>query len=205
MESGGYGTIWTLCRSELFLTCVFLSSIRSFRWPLPTTHKISLHHSQYFLQDCDNDSDCIGDLRCWQRSGLVNNVPGCEGQAVEHVDYCYDPGSVMSENIVTIPAGLLTTAPSKRPTTQAPIQTPTQVPTETNEDEFWNAFMGMVSTYANANKNRLGEDSPEPSPEPTSAFDPDDNSSSQPTSEFHAAWKGGMERWKKSIQKDAGA
>ena len=168
-----------------------------------TTHKISLHHSYYFLQDCDRDDDCRDNLRCWQRSGLDNNVPGCEGQAVEHVDYCYDPGSVVSENIATIPAGLLTTAPSKRPTTQALAQTPTQVSTETNGVEVWDAFMDMVGTYANAKKNRPGEDSLEPNPEPTSASDPDDKSSSQPTTAFHAVWKGGMERYKKSIQKDA--
>ena len=137
-------------------------------------------------------------MRCWQRSGLDNNVPGCAGRAVEHVDYCYDPQMVMNENIATILASSLNAAPSKRPTTQVP----TQVPTEINRDEVWNAFMGMVNAYANAKKNRLGEDSPEPSPEPTSSSGLDANASSQPTTAFHAAWKGGMERWKKSIQED---
>ena len=148
-------------------------------------------------------------MRCWQRSGLDNNVPGCEGLAVEHVDYCYDPQSVMNENIATIPAKSLTAAPSKRPTaapskrpTAAPSKNPTLVPTQTNGDEVWNAFMNMVNAYANAKKNRLGEDSPEPTPEPTSASDSNENASPQPTTEFHAAWKGGIERWKKSIQTD---
>ena len=40
--------------------------------------------------DCDSDSDCVGDLRCFQRDGEVNNVPGCPGRAVDNVDYCYD-------------------------------------------------------------------------------------------------------------------
>lgn len=167
------------------------------------THNLtpSLSTHIHFIQDCDRDEDCRDNLRCWQRSGLDNNVPGCEGQAVEHVDYCYDPQMVMNENIATIPARSLTAAPSKRPTT-APLKMPAPAPTEANGDEVWNAFMDMVNTYANAKKNRLGEDSLEPSPQPTSASGPDENASSQPTTAFHAAWKGGIERWKKSVQED---
>ena len=41
--------------------------------------------------DCDRDSDCVGDLKCFQRDGEENNVPGCPGRAVRNVDYCYDP------------------------------------------------------------------------------------------------------------------
>jgi hypothetical protein len=138
------------------------------------------------VQDCDRDEDCRLGLLCWQRSGLDNNVPGCQGSAIENVDYCYDPYSAMSENIATIPASSLAAAPSNIPTTQHPTQEPTQAPTQTNEDKIWNAFMDMVSKYANAKKDWLEEDyrSPEPSPEPTTAF--------------HAAWMEGMERWKKS-------
>ncbi|EEC45889.1 predicted protein, partial [Phaeodactylum tricornutum CCAP 1055/1] len=43
--------------------------------------------------DCDQDSDCAGDLRCFQRSNGHLVVPGCAGGAadVSHFDYCYDP------------------------------------------------------------------------------------------------------------------
>ena len=40
--------------------------------------------------DCDTDYDCVGSLRCFQRDGEVNNVPGCPGRAVDNVDYCYE-------------------------------------------------------------------------------------------------------------------
>ena len=40
--------------------------------------------------DSDSDSDCVGTLRCFQRDGEVNNVPGCPGRAVDNVDYCYE-------------------------------------------------------------------------------------------------------------------
>jgi len=37
--------------------------------------------------DCDNDSECQGDLRCFQRS-TTEAVPGCPGQATSGVDFC---------------------------------------------------------------------------------------------------------------------
>ena len=146
-------------------------------------------------------------LLCWQRSGLDNDVPGCGGSAVEHVDYCYDPHLVTKEVIATIPATSLkaTEPPSNRPTTTIPSQTPTQTPSQTNDgDAVWGAFMAMVNNYANAKKERLGEDSPEPSPSPV-ADTGDGKSSAQPTTAFHAAWKEGMERWKlssRTVQND---
>lgn len=36
--------------------------------------------------DCDTDSDCIGDLVCFQRGGL-EEVPGCMGSGVVGTDY----------------------------------------------------------------------------------------------------------------------
>jgi hypothetical protein len=47
--------------------------------------------------DCDQDSDCAGDLRCFQRSNGHLVVPGCAGGAadVSHFDYCYDPSFVL--------------------------------------------------------------------------------------------------------------
>jgi hypothetical protein len=39
--------------------------------------------------DCDNDSECSGDLICFQRSGFTL-VPGCLGQGVKDIDYCIE-------------------------------------------------------------------------------------------------------------------
>merc|ERR1712241_354487 len=43
--------------------------------------------------DCDIDSDCAGDLVCWQRFGWNDPVPpGCSGDPhFESHDYCFDP------------------------------------------------------------------------------------------------------------------
>mmetsp|Transcript_6231 Transcript_6231/g.17446 ORF Transcript_6231/g.17446 Transcript_6231/m.17446 type:complete len:490 (+) Transcript_6231:215-1684(+) len=42
--------------------------------------------------DCDDNSDCMPGLICFQRTGFENaTVPGCAGTAEEDVDYCYDP------------------------------------------------------------------------------------------------------------------
>jgi len=37
--------------------------------------------------DCDTDRDCLGNLRCFQRTGNVP-VPGCYGRAYTHYDFC---------------------------------------------------------------------------------------------------------------------
>jgi hypothetical protein len=39
--------------------------------------------------DCDGDSDCSGNLKCFQRSG-TEAVPGCEGSGVSAKDYCFE-------------------------------------------------------------------------------------------------------------------
>jgi len=42
--------------------------------------------------DCDYDDDCIGDLRCYQRSSGERIPPGCVGVSwTPDRDYCYDP------------------------------------------------------------------------------------------------------------------
>ena len=40
--------------------------------------------------DCDHDSDCRGDLMCFQRGGSTANapIPGCSGSAKSGYDYC---------------------------------------------------------------------------------------------------------------------
>ena len=51
--------------------------------------------------DCDDDSDCSGDLVCYQRDGTKNDVPGCSGdEAEDNVDYCIDFGA--EEEVVDI-------------------------------------------------------------------------------------------------------
>ena len=43
--------------------------------------------------DCDSDRHCRNGLKCFFRSGNDPNPPGCQGQAISSVDYCYDPRS----------------------------------------------------------------------------------------------------------------
>jgi len=39
--------------------------------------------------DCDNDSDCITGLKCFQRTGALCQVPGCTGSCnSDQTDYC---------------------------------------------------------------------------------------------------------------------
>lgn len=49
------------------------------------------HSDTFFSISKDNDSDCVGNLICFQRDGEVNNVPGCPGRANDNVDYCIAP------------------------------------------------------------------------------------------------------------------
>lgn len=39
--------------------------------------------------DCDADTDCTGDLVCFQRSNYTE-VPGCDGTGRWSTDYCID-------------------------------------------------------------------------------------------------------------------
>jgi hypothetical protein len=45
--------------------------------------------------DCDHDSDCAGDLKCFQRDGTIP-VPGCLGTGTADWDYCYDSSQLDS-------------------------------------------------------------------------------------------------------------
>jgi hypothetical protein len=44
--------------------------------------------------DCDKDSDCAGNLQCFNRDPSATIVPGCNGKPVDSTDYCYDPSAV---------------------------------------------------------------------------------------------------------------
>eukprot|EP00978_Attheya_sp_CCMP212_P017401 scaffold46253_cov54-Attheya_sp.AAC.4 len=52
--------------------------------------------------DCDDDSECAGDLICFERSS-DDEVPGCAGSAFESKDYCIRPfntvAALSSDNI----------------------------------------------------------------------------------------------------------
>jgi len=68
------------------------------------SHKLGLCEG-----DCDKDSDCRGDLFCWQRddSGGDQGLaipPGCYGTPNSQWDYCYQPrGEYMLESIAINP------------------------------------------------------------------------------------------------------
>jgi hypothetical protein len=90
--------------------------------------------------DCDSDSDCAGDLRCFQRD-TGEKVPGCvdsEGQP-ESYDYC----AVSGGRVDYFWFGLESTAPTHLTTsspTTAPTEAPTAVPTSGTE-----VFSGVVT------------------------------------------------------------
>lgn len=66
--------------------------------------------------DCDEDADCAGGLKCFQRDGL-ELVPGCRGRGVPTFDYCYN-----STGTETTAAP--TAAPTTAPTAAPPLPTP---------------------------------------------------------------------------------
>jgi len=61
--------------------------------------------------DCDNDSDCAGSLKCFQRDGR-EEVPGCIGKGQRKSDYCYDDSAPD------------TPAPTATPVTSSPTEAP---------------------------------------------------------------------------------
>ena len=46
--------------------------------------------------DCDSDSDCSSELKCYQRSGVNQSVPGIKSMAgmPDDTDFCYDRSRV---------------------------------------------------------------------------------------------------------------
>ena len=56
---------------------------------------ILTHHNLLVDTDCDNDDQCAGDLRCFQRSGTTE-IPGCTGSSeFPGDDFCYDGPSFL--------------------------------------------------------------------------------------------------------------
>ena len=71
--------------------------------------------------DCDNDSECSGDLVCFQRRGNAQSVPGCIGTTKSDVDYCIDKHDI-PQNTPT-----LTKAPTPVPSSRStpyPVSSP---------------------------------------------------------------------------------
>jgi len=83
--------------------------------------------------DCDDDDECEGNLKCFQRERRFQPVPGCEmgGDDDNESDYCY------SEDATYAPTPSPTTSPSSAPSiSYAPTTTPSAPPTETPKLRF---------------------------------------------------------------------
>ena len=74
--------------------------------------------------DCDGDSDCIGDLICWQRGDDSDPIPGCTGDLLaidaansdSGTDYCYNPNAtIVPTSDPTTASGEPTTYPTADP------------------------------------------------------------------------------------------
>ena len=72
-----------------FMFCLFCGFIRAGKLLIL---RITIHNLMYPIKDCDDDSDCQGELKCFRRIGdEVNPVPGCSGEGAPGQDYCYMP------------------------------------------------------------------------------------------------------------------
>lgn len=70
-----------------------------------------MHHTANYahdLSDCDSDSDCDGELVCWQRSRATDPLPGCAGSLEDETDICVE------QNF--LPTSSPTMRPTPRPT-----------------------------------------------------------------------------------------
>jgi len=77
--------------SSLFQICVLFPRLRRSPNDLTTYATRDPINSSSGRNYSDDDEDCTGNLVCFQRSGSVNNVPGCEDGdegVFDDVDYC---------------------------------------------------------------------------------------------------------------------
>eukprot|EP01083_Nonionella_stella_P115185 341218_1 len=59
---------------------------------MPEIHNVGLNPTvslRLCEGDCDNDDQCAGDLKCFQRTGSEPGPPECEGTLFIDWDYCY--------------------------------------------------------------------------------------------------------------------
>ena len=83
--------------------------------------------------DCDNDSDCEGDLVCFHNvDGSSDVAPGCQGTATANWDYCYD--KLPTDNPTVDPTSVPTTQPTPSPSAN-PTEQPTGIPTANPTEE----------------------------------------------------------------------
>ncbi|CAB9514039.1 CLECT [Seminavis robusta] len=81
--------------------------------------------------DCDSDLDCAEGLSCFVRPpNDASPVPGCSGQGIDGLDYCYQPNlasaTMIPTQIATVSETVAQTVP---PATVAPTEAQTQAAT----------------------------------------------------------------------------
>jgi len=83
--------------------------------------------------DCDTDSDCAGDLVCWQLSTSTDPLaPGCKGDVeynwiFGYYDYCYDANNnIDNAELQTAYPTIYTSSPSVSPLAASPTPRPTE-------------------------------------------------------------------------------
>jgi len=64
-----------------------------------TSLLICCNYDDSKIGDCDNDSDCQGDLVCYQSDASDGVVPGCSGVTSGTTDYCFTP-TIHSGNLL---------------------------------------------------------------------------------------------------------
>jgi len=80
--------------------------------------------------DCDEDSDCMGDLRCFQRDAPNAPVPGCMGGEADGMltDYCVLPSYVPDSPTDPPASAVQTDEPTGSPTRPPSVQSPSSAP-----------------------------------------------------------------------------
>lgn len=128
--------------------------------------------------DCDSSDDCMPGLVCLERSGIENNVPGCEGIARAEVDYCVSPSDIDEEQRQDdggIPDSGSTDPDQKSKSTPAPTSFPTAKPKPsplppTSSDDT------MMPTFS-----PTSDDTVMPTFPPTTSFDDSSGTTYSPT------------------------
>ena len=128
--------------------------------------------------DCDSSDDCMPGLVCLERSGIENNVPGCEGIAHAEVDYCVSPSDIDEEQRQDdggIPDSGSTDPDQKSKSTPAPTSFPTAKPKPsplppTSSDDT------MMPTFS-----PTSDDTVVPTFPPTTSFDDSSGTTYSPT------------------------
>ena len=61
--------------------------------------------------DCNDDNDCRGDLKCFQRDSCVQ-IPGCYDGSPCDYDFCHDPNDALTEQDITSAISITFTSPT---------------------------------------------------------------------------------------------